>query len=255
MNAKEAVIFEEDFQWIDPWLTPLTIDNITENDEATSTPRIDGLQNSEGTYLRNAMWNKGYWFYGMPDEALGSTYVYVGMHFMKFGKTSKQANFRFNPTADAPAGAPVYLEFDWCPWRQGDGTIDLVELQIEISENGNTVNEVVEVLPEHNWEANHKLEWIHAKVSLADYHVTTATRILITLTPKYWVASSVHRWALDNLKVSYDDAATTGINEITNDDEASAEYYNLQGVRVNNPENGLYIRRQGGNVSKCYINK
>lgn len=35
--------------------------------------------------------------------------------------------------------------------------------------------------------------------------------------------------------------------------DADAEYYNLQGVRVENPAAGLYIRRQGGKVAKVVI--
>jgi hypothetical protein len=31
------------------------------------------------------------------------------------------------------------------------------------------------------------------------------------------------------------------------------EYYNLQGIRVENPESGLYIRRQGNKSTKVYI--
>ena len=34
---------------------------------------------------------------------------------------------------------------------------------------------------------------------------------------------------------------------------APVEFYNLQGVRVNNPENGFYIRVQGKNASKVYV--
>lgn len=46
----------------------------------------------------------------------------------------------------------------------------------------------------------------------------------------------------------------SGVNDITADDtNAPAIYYNLQGVRVNNPQNGLYIRVQGKNVSKVAI--
>lgn len=37
------------------------------------------------------------------------------------------------------------------------------------------------------------------------------------------------------------------------DSKAPVEYFNLQGVRVNNPENGLYIRRQGSKAEKVYI--
>ena len=37
------------------------------------------------------------------------------------------------------------------------------------------------------------------------------------------------------------------------DENAPVEYYNLQGVRVENPSNGLYIRRQGNKVTKDII--
>ena len=47
--------------------------------------------------------------------------------------------------------------------------------------------------------------------------------------------------------------ATTGIEDITVDENAPVEYYNLQGVRVENPENGLYIRRQGNKATKVLV--
>ncbi|MDE6066171.1 MAG: hypothetical protein K2G27_05060 [Duncaniella sp.] len=37
------------------------------------------------------------------------------------------------------------------------------------------------------------------------------------------------------------------------DENAPVEYYNLQGIRVANPENGLYIRRQGNKVEKILV--
>lgn len=48
---------------------------------------------------------------------------------------------------------------------------------------------------------------------------------------------------------------TTGIDSIVADeaDEAEAVYYNLQGVRVDNPENGVYIRVQGSKASKVLV--
>ena len=46
----------------------------------------------------------------------------------------------------------------------------------------------------------------------------------------------------------------SGVSDITADDaNAPVEYYNLQGVRVNNPENGLYIVRQGKTVKKVLV--
>lgn len=45
-----------------------------------------------------------------------------------------------------------------------------------------------------------------------------------------------------------------GVGTIGNIDEnAPVEYFNLQGVRVANPENGLYIRRQGSKVTKVVL--
>lgn len=48
-----------------------------------------------------------------------------------------------------------------------------------------------------------------------------------------------------------------GVDEIYNDDDdadlSRAEYYNLQGVRVENPSSGLYIRRVGTHTRKILI--
>ena len=49
----------------------------------------------------------------------------------------------------------------------------------------------------------------------------------------------------------YTVAGGNGVAEI--ESAANAEYYNLQGVRVANPENGLYIKRQGNNAVKVLV--
>ncbi|WP_217939306.1 DUF6359 domain-containing protein [Duncaniella muris] len=46
---------------------------------------------------------------------------------------------------------------------------------------------------------------------------------------------------------------TNGIADIVADENAPVEYFNLQGIRVENPENGLYIRRQGNKVTKVIV--
>lgn len=46
----------------------------------------------------------------------------------------------------------------------------------------------------------------------------------------------------------------SGVSDMeTTDENAPVEYYNLQGLRVLNPENGIYIRRQGSKVTKVII--
>jgi hypothetical protein len=49
--------------------------------------------------------------------------------------------------------------------------------------------------------------------------------------------------------------AQAGVNSViaADNENAPVEYYNLQGVRVSNPANGLYIRRQGNQASKVLI--
>ncbi|MDE6417232.1 MAG: hypothetical protein K2K68_09455 [Duncaniella sp.] len=46
----------------------------------------------------------------------------------------------------------------------------------------------------------------------------------------------------------------SGIDSVIADDnEAPVEYFNLQGIRVSDPAAGLYIRRQGNNVTKVLV--
>lgn len=47
--------------------------------------------------------------------------------------------------------------------------------------------------------------------------------------------------------------SSSGLQDIEADENAPVEYYNLQGVKVENPESGIYIRRQGSKVEKVVI--
>lgn len=59
------------------------------------------------------------------------------------------------------------------------------------------------------------------------------------------------------ISLFYDlDEVNSAIDNIVADDaNAPVEYFNLQGVKVQNPENGLYIKRQGKTVEKVFIRK
>ncbi len=46
---------------------------------------------------------------------------------------------------------------------------------------------------------------------------------------------------------------SNGVEEVAVDANAPVEYFNLQGVRVAEPANGVYIRRQGASVSKVFV--
>ena len=52
------------------------------------------------------------------------------------------------------------------------------------------------------------------------------------------------------------EADLSGVEEIIapeNNTEAPVEYYTLQGIRVQNPEKGLYIKRQGNKTTKIFL--
>lgn len=45
----------------------------------------------------------------------------------------------------------------------------------------------------------------------------------------------------------------SAVAEIAADENAPVEYFNMQGVKVENPENGIYVRKQGSKVSKVVV--
>lgn len=51
----------------------------------------------------------------------------------------------------------------------------------------------------------------------------------------------------------YYDVIAAGVTDVVTDENAPVEYYNLRGVRVENPANGIYIRRQGNSAAKVII--
>ena len=55
--------------------------------------------------------------------------------------------------------------------------------------------------------------------------------------------------------LNWQNVDASGIDEVAADVDAEApvEYYNLQGIRVENPANGLYIRKQGSKATKVLV--
>lgn len=49
------------------------------------------------------------------------------------------------------------------------------------------------------------------------------------------------------------DHGTGAVENVEINANVPAEYFNMQGMRVNNPENGLYIVRRGNNVTKVLV--
>lgn len=58
-------------------------------------------------------------------------------------------------------------------------------------------------------------------------------------------------WEIDNIKVN--GKVSVGVEGIEAEENVAPVYYNLQGVRVANPENGIFIMVKGGKSSKVLI--
>ncbi len=56
-----------------------------------------------------------------------------------------------------------------------------------------------------------------------------------------------------NESIEVTDAVLTGIADVAVDADAPVEYYNLQGVKVANPENGIFVKKQGSKVVKVAL--
>lgn len=70
--------------------------------------------------------------------------------------------------------------------------------------------------------------------------------------------SKIAEWgvqAIDGAKAAsaFAKGETSGIDTIEADNDAGVEYFNIQGIRVANPVNGLYIRHQGTKAEKVYV--
>lgn len=89
-----------------------------------------------------------------------------------------------------------------------------------------------------------------------DRFTITANSITVTLTQENvdklkatGLVIQATGFVLDQLLLVPDN--TTGAtNLVIENNDCAVEYYNLQGVRVSNPENGIFIRRQGNKTIK-----
>ncbi len=99
------------------------------------------------------------------------------------------------------------------------------------------------------WPADDfKADWVNTNIDLNSYKDKK-----IKVAFKYTSTSAVAgTWEVKNFAVE-GKLIQSGIDNIATDENAPVEYYNLQGVRVENPESGLYIRRQGNKVTKVIL--
>ena len=153
--------------------------------------------------------------------------------------------------ADEPEAEVMALEEE-TPWND-----------IELSEiNGRYTTKVVPAAAEGQFVVFTKRNGVdHLTLKAAEGSTLTAEGN-ITLSP---IESADVNYSLDpghsyelsldpeTYAISSKDAGTTGIEGIGVDNSSVARYFNLQGVSVENPSNGLYIVVRNGKATKEYI--
>ncbi len=109
-----------------------------------------------------------------------------------------------------------------------------------------------------NWEGTDL--WYESAQNTMAHNVETASfqvgedgKLTISM-EKTSKAGMQNRFAFKSFSLNYI-GAKAGIDAtvVDSNDNAPVEYFNMLGVRVNNPENGLYIKRQGKKVSKVIV--
>lgn len=266
MAAQETVYFQEDFEWLKPWA------EAGDNEGKSCGNTIASNNNSEDNYAPqiikplvegktayDALLEKGYTFEYKYNPLLKpenpDVAIYLQSNYLKFNKTGNQNGAAYQcamvlpELENVPADGKLNVSFDWCPMIQGSGAYDATQMAVLVRNEGE--EDVEFKAPEHTWAKSSDMAWTTANLTIEG--VKKGSKIIIRNTNAGWAKTSAQRWFIDNIK--FTGAAPAGVEGIIVDNDAPVEYFNLQGMRVAEPSNGLYIRRQGKEVKKVFLSK
>ncbi|MBP3537701.1 MAG: hypothetical protein J6J93_09225 [Muribaculaceae bacterium] len=248
----QTVVFEDDFEWLEPWSSQKPAGQTVEENNPDATAQQLGTNKVEDVSTYDALLAKGYEFpicchtSKSPREAKAQ--VYLQRNYIKFGLTDYFSGITLPAMTEIADGAKTTIAFDWCSMRRGATAWDPTALVV-IVKNGDTEEQFL--VPTHEYTDGEEYAWLPVTVDLGT-SVKTGSRITVRNIDSQWpseTAGEKCRWFIDNVKVTAT-TGTTAVDNIAVDAAAPAEYYNLQGVRIAEPENGMYIVRKGNRVSK-----
>ena len=250
-----TVIYQDDFEWLEPWssITPAGRTVEENNEKATAQQLGNSSVTVDGVTAYEALLAKGYSFpvccapkkANDPREAKAQTYLQ--RNYLKFGLTGYYSGLTF-PAMDANGGT-VTFNFDYCKMRQGSGKWDDTDLIIEVV-NGADAKQFA--VPFTYFIDGQDYLWVSASVELTGAVVTPDTKITIRNCDEQWPDAGTRalRWFIDNIVVTSTGGASVEAIAV---EDAAPEYFNLQGIRVANPQTGLYLVRKGDKVSKVIV--
>lgn len=269
-SAEETVFFESNFSKIfEPFKDFVgsgdnagkSLDAVGDNDPGAYLPKmitpkatINGVDNMTPAKV---MIELGWDLIGPKNDADG--YINFQKFYLKMGTTTKQGSVTLPKIPELGDGTEnVWVSYDWCPWKQGEtsktdpGKFDDAQVVI-IVKNGD--NEVQFPQPGLSLPTGSDLKWHKVNVELKGVKLDKESRITIRNidqqfgengTTKGW-----YRYFLNNIKVYKENSSS--VNEIEVTDNIEPQYFNLQGVKVSNPEKGIYIRVTGNKAEKIVL--
>ena len=210
-----TIVFEDDFEWIDPWATATDAPDDVANNSVGSSPNV--FTKPELSTLLTEFTTRGYgyiwgwkdqeWSNGTPDNGNKQT-LYINKNYLKFGKTDYNSGIILPALASLTSTADVELTFDWCWCMTGGSKPDLTSLKVAVagggaieSTNTDTSDEITSAQPTEGDQT--KLEWQHASVTIKG----AGAESRITIRPANYdpnVTNSArrqNRWYLDNIKI------------------------------------------------------
>ncbi len=201
-----TVLFEEDFEWLEPYATAASApDDVTSN-SVGSSPNIfttEGLQPILATLLEKGyayIWGgKGMteWATTEPDSGNGRT-LYLQKNYLKFGKSDWSSGLVLPAISSLSSATNIDITFDWCWCMTGGSKPDIMTLTAEVA--GGEIVELSSTQPTEGDQT--KLEWQHASASFNG--ITAESRIVLRPTnvdPYVSNTRGQNRWYLDNIKI------------------------------------------------------
>lgn len=200
-----TVVFEEDFEWLEPYATAANAPDDVTNNSVGSSPNI--FTTAALQPILTDLQTKGYgfiwggkgleWSTAEPDSGNGRT-LYLQKNYLKFGKSDYSSGLILPALSLLTTTADVELTFDWCWCMTGTSKPDIMTLTAAVA--GGESTELLSTQP--TAEDQTKLEWQHASVTING--ATAETRITLRPTnydPYVSNTRGQNRWYLDNIKI------------------------------------------------------
>lgn len=212
-DSIERVYFKDTFDWLYKYIDDLThtTGGVTyKYGTAYDNAQLitDPVSSSTASHPQPNVWSKfsntvGTAFndLGYVDKNSDNEVLYVQENYLKIGASGKQTGIQLPPIDFGNNPVNVTLSFRWCRHMSGAGNIDTVPLVVELLNQGKcadtdaTTSNVFTTT-----QSTSSLLWTEASVVLKN--VTNATRIVFKENYDNYTESGVHRFHLDDIKIT-----------------------------------------------------